>query len=178
MKDNFSRGIYPTLEQRQAFAFDACSYVRKKCHPDDKHSTTLNDTEGRSYVVKLVVIISFSFVNNDLREVFRSNFPDATWILVDTSILVADERIRQRDPDHFYKGNKKIDIDQQLDQSKYDVNNKVDESRNNEWNFDKINFSYESLNGLDDVKTNATKIVKVICKNVKDLETKSKIVCD
>jgi len=30
MKDNFARGMYPTLEQRNKFAIGCCKYVREK----------------------------------------------------------------------------------------------------------------------------------------------------
>ena len=84
MRDNFARGIYPTLAERRAFASDAAEYV-----------VTESDGKGA------VCVVSFSFVNTDLRDSFRERFPDATWALVDASDALAGERISQRDG-HFY----------------------------------------------------------------------------
>ena len=84
MRDNFARGIYPTLVERQAFASDAADYV-----------TTASAGKDACCVV------SFSFVNDDLRDSFRTRFPGATWALVDASDALAGERISQRDG-HFY----------------------------------------------------------------------------
>ena len=85
MRDNFSKGIYPTLAERQAFASDAASYV----------VTASADKKAACCVV------SFSFVNDDLRDSFRARFPEATWALVDASDALAGERIASRDG-HFY----------------------------------------------------------------------------
>lgn len=49
----------------------------------------------------MIVIISFSFVNTDLRIAFRDAFPDAHWILIETSDDLAKERISKREG-HFY----------------------------------------------------------------------------
>ena len=84
MRDNFAQGIYPTLAERQAFASDAAEYV-----------TTASTGKDACCVV------SFSFVNDDLRDSFRARFPEATWALVDASDALAGERISQRDG-HFY----------------------------------------------------------------------------
>ena len=72
MRDNFARGIYPTLVERQAFASDAADYV-----------TTASAGKDACCVV------SFSFVNDDLRDSFRTRFPGATWALVDASDALA-----------------------------------------------------------------------------------------
>lgn len=49
MKDNFSKGIYPTLKERQEFAKDCCDYVTNQCHCTQKEN--LDE--------KLVAIVSF-----------------------------------------------------------------------------------------------------------------------
>ena len=84
MRDNFAKGIYPTLAERQAFASDAAEYVTTESAGKDA-----------------CCVVSFSFVNDDLRDSFRERFPDATWALVDASDALAGERISQRDG-HFY----------------------------------------------------------------------------
>ena len=84
MRDNFAKGIYPTLAERQTFASDAAEYVR-------------TESDGKD----TVCVVSFSFVNDDLRDSFRTRFPGATWALVDASDALAGERISQRDG-HFY----------------------------------------------------------------------------
>ena len=84
MRDNFSKGIYPTLAERQTFASDAAEYVR-------------TESDGKD----TVCVVSFSFVNDDLRDSFRTRFPGATWALVDASDALAGERIASRDG-HFY----------------------------------------------------------------------------
>ena len=45
--------------------------------------------------------MSFSFVNEDLRNFFRVRFPFARWFLVDTDVETAGRRIRAR-RGHFY----------------------------------------------------------------------------
>ena len=84
MRDNFAKGVYPTLAERQAFASDAADYVRTESAGKDA-----------------CCVVSFSFVNVDLRDSFRGRFPDATWALVDASDALAGERIASRDG-HFY----------------------------------------------------------------------------
>ena len=84
MRDNFAKGVYPTLAERQAFAADAADHV-------------LTASDGKD----ACCVVSFSFVNDDLRDSFRELFPHATWALVDGSDALAGERIAQRDG-HFY----------------------------------------------------------------------------
>ena len=85
MRDNFAKGVYPTLEERRAFAADAADHV-----------LTASERQGDARCV-----VSFSFVNVDLRDSFRERFPEATWALVDATDALAGERIAQRDG-HFY----------------------------------------------------------------------------
>ena len=66
MKENFSKGIYPSLKEREAFAKEASSFLKK-------------EIKGCR-----LCIVSFSFVNEDLRVKFREDFPDAKWLLYDT----------------------------------------------------------------------------------------------
>ena len=115
MRDNFARGIYPTLAERQAFASDAAEYV---------------STESAGKGARCVV--SFSFVNDDLRDSFRARFPEATWALVDASDALAGERISQRDG-HFYdppptKGDEWLFAPVEFDHLVLDATRPVDEN--------------------------------------------------
>jgi len=135
MKDNFAQGIYPTLDQRIEFAVGACNHVDemlKSMQPLDK------------------AIISFSFVNTDLRNVFRSRFPDAKWVLVDTDDTEAQNRINQREG-HFYKGAPPAEVAK-------DVKLEAD---NSEWNFAKVEFDHVVLDGSQSVDANAKQVLEI-----------------
>ena len=132
MRDNFSQGIYPTLVQRLEFAKTCCDYV----------DAAINK-ESCAIARKLVVIVSFSFVNQDLREQFRNRFPFSRWILIDTTEQEAQKRIDQR-TDHFYKGK--------------DASQQDKPDRNDEWNFDPVPFPHTILSGHSPIEENASKI--------------------
>ena len=95
MRDNFAKGVYPTLDERNAFAETAADHV-EACVADQGDDKPC--------------VISFSFVNEDLRCSFRNRFPLARWVLVDTSEDDAAERIARREG-HFYKGPTAADPD-------------------------------------------------------------------
>ena len=80
MRDNFAKGIYPTLQQRAEFIQSACNYVQGEIDSALKQ---------HSKQQQLVTIVSFSFVNTDLRTAFQQEFPQAQWILVDTDQQLA-----------------------------------------------------------------------------------------
>ena len=108
----------------------------------------------------MIVIISFSFVNTDLRTAFRDTFPEAHWILVDTSDDLAKERISKREG-HFYKNtdNAKEEVE--------DTKAKTDkDDDNSEWNFQPVTFPHMILNGREEVEVNATQIIECIEKHV------------
>lgn len=88
MRDNFAEGIYPTESQRAAFAAAAADRV---------------DAAAAAEAAVARCIVSFSFVNDDLRDFFRRRYPDADWVLVDTTETDAASRIAAREG-HFYKG--------------------------------------------------------------------------
>ena len=116
----------------------------------------------------LVVIISFSFVNTDMRVEFRNRFPHSEWILVDTSKDVAEERIVSRE-DHFYKGSGGT-ADAKNDQEEINTNKTKEDSDtsdkdNSEWEFKPVDYPHVILDGNDEVATNAQKIVDVISKS-------------
>ena len=123
MRDNFARGIYPTLAERQAFASDAAEYV-----------VTESDGKGA------VCVVSFSFVNTDLRDSFRERFPDATWALVDASDALAGERISQRDG-HFYN---------------------PPPARGDEWLFAPVSFDHLVLDATSPVEENVAKLLPLV----------------
>ena len=123
MRDNFAQGIYPTLAERQAFASDAADYV-----------TTAS--EGKD----ACCVVSFSFVNDDLRDSFRECFPDATWALVDASDALAGERISQRDG-HFYD---------------------PPPSRGDEWLFAPVVFDHLVLDATQPVDENVERLLPLV----------------
>lgn len=142
MKDNFSKGIYPNLQQRIEFAHESCRYVRQKT------GVIAELPDCTVYHV----LISFSFVNKDLREIFRSEFPNALWILVNTSEEEAQKRIESRNG-HFYHGPvKRID-------SKVHNNAALN---NDDWKFYPVTFPHISLNGLDPIQDNSQKVVAAL----------------
>lgn len=108
MRDNFQKGLYPTLEQRRDFAETACDHVQASM---DASTAQL-------------ALVAFSFVNADLREAFRLRFPTSQWILIDTSDEEAQRRIERRQG-HFFKGRAQAE-DRELRAATPD---------NSEWNF-------------------------------------------
>ena len=123
MRDNFSKGIYPTLAERQAFASDAADYV-------------MTASAGKD----AVCVVSFSFVNDDLRDSFRERFPDATWALVDASDALAGERISQRDG-HFYD---------------------PPPAKGDEWLFAPVEFEHLVLDATSPVEENVAKLLPLV----------------
>jgi len=147
MRDNFSKGIYPSLEERNEFAIGACDHVEKQLG-----EKLLNFHQQK---VDLSAIISFSFVNTDLRDIFRYRFPSAEWVLIDTSEEECTKRIHEREG-HFYKGGKPV---------KKEINNKED---NSEWKFSPVTFPHIVLDGNDHIEDNAKKVVKQILHQYKN----------
>jgi len=147
MKDNFSKDIYPTLEQRTIFANSACDYVEEEIGK-------LHDSSSSSVVN---VIVSFSFVNKDLRNVFRLRFPNAGWTLMDVTDEVAQDRINQR-IGHFYKG-------ETLAQKQESVAHQSDDNNddnNSEWKFAPVDFPHVVLDGMDSIELNAKRVVHIL----------------
>ena len=173
MRDNFAKGIYPTLQQRKEFALSACDYVDSKLSSDSSSANNAvesHDIESSADIS--AAIISFSFVNTDLRDVFRERFPNARWALMDVTDEVAKARIDAREG-HFYKGappagektgnlerkpDEVADVGVVADNSSNDKQDKEDID-NSEWNFAPVTFSHTILNGNDDVEVNAKKVV-------------------
>ena len=123
MRDNFAKGIYPTLAERQAFASDAAEYVTTESAGKDA-----------------CCVVSFSFVNDDLRDSFRERFPDATWALVDASDALAGERIASRDG-HFYN---------------------PPPARGDEWRFAPVEFEHLVLDAMKPVEENVARLLSLV----------------
>jgi gluconate kinase len=149
MKENFSNGMYPTLEQRKVFAEECCDYVAK----EQESAATASSPSSSS----TLSVVSFSFVNTDLRDIFRARFPDAEWFLVDTSPTEANRRIQLREG-HFYNQETSDDDDDDDD----DDEKEVVDPENNDWNFAPVTFPHVILNGDDSIENSADKIVKMI----------------
>jgi len=132
-------GIYPTLQQRTDFAHGACEYVRQKLIP-----------AGDS--IQQDLLISFSFVNKDLRDVFREEFPDALWILVNTPEDESQKRIAARQG-HFYHGANSLE-------SK--TSNTINKESVDDWQFDPVTFPHISLDGFDPIQNNSDKVVDTV----------------
>ena len=150
MRDNFANGIYPTLKQREAFALDCCDFVDKQLLEKRNNGAS-----------KLATIISFSFVNSDLRDVFRGRFPHAKWMLVDTSENVATRRINMRQG-HFYTGEKKGASKHEESPS----DGATDDADNSEWKFAPVSFDHVVLDGTEAVETNAKRVLDVLRKAI------------
>jgi hypothetical protein len=98
-------------------------------------------------------IVSFSFVNNDMRCIFREKFPSSKWILLDTSDEIVSLRISQR-KGHFYDGEV---VDKMKNIHMYNTY-KVD---NLESNFEAIDYDHFIINGEDPIEFNVNKILKI-----------------
>ena len=123
MRDNFSKGIYPTLVERRALASDAADHV-------------VTASEGKD----ACCVVSFSFVNDDLRDSFRKQFPEATWALVDASDALAGERIASRDG-HFYD---------------------PPPAKGDEWLFAPVEFDHLVLDAKSPVEENVAKLLPLV----------------
>ena len=154
LQDNFAKGVYPTLAERSSFISNACDYV------SDKINSAQNENQPDNKA--LVPIISFSFVNTDLRIEFRKRFPDSEWVLVNTSEELAEERILSRE-DHFYKGSGGSTHEESDPTTTKTVESSdTDDKDNSEWEFKPVDFPHVVLDGNDEVVANAEKIVDVI----------------
>ena len=108
----------------------------------------------------MIVVISFSFVNTDLRTAFRDAYPESQWILVDTSDGLAKERISKREG-HFYKN---TDNAKEVEEDTTTKTDKDDD--NSEWNFQPVIFPHKILDGRQDVEVNSKQIVECIEKHI------------
>lgn len=147
MKDNFAKGQYPTLEERNMFALEACDYVEKQL--EEKLDKVESD---------LGAVVSFSFVNTDLRDNFRTRFPHATWVLIDTDDDEATKRINERQ-DHFYTGNANT---KDGDESLVKEEKKEPNRDNSDWDFAPVTFPHVILEGKNSIDINAEKVLDIL----------------
>lgn len=149
MKDNFAKQIYPTLAERHEFALTACQYV------EEQIQCNLKEMKEKS-AFDLGVLVSFSFVNTDLRQDFREKFPHAIWALIDVTNDLAEERIKQRQ-DHFYKVSepKEKESLKNLDSNS---NDEIPKQKQSDWEFCQVDFDHILLDGTDTIQVNASKI--------------------
>mmetsp|Transcript_11317 Transcript_11317/g.22366 ORF Transcript_11317/g.22366 Transcript_11317/m.22366 type:complete len:239 (-) Transcript_11317:54-770(-) len=167
MRHNFAAGVYPTAGERAEFAAGACAFL-------DRELVSLASQRGRGAAAP-VGIVSFSFVNDDLRDFFRMRFPSARWFLVDTDVETAGRRIRARSG-HFYKivdgascggngsggeGKKTKGVDKNAESL-----SGSDRLPSSEWNFAPVKFPHVRLDGMAPVDENVTKIVECILKEI------------
>jgi gluconate kinase len=155
MKDNFGKGIYPSLQERNEFASGACDYVENQL--EEKLSKCEQQQQQKDF--NLSAIISFSFVNTDLRDIFRERFPKAKWILINLTDEECTKRINEREG-HFYKGGKPVKKKEEVDTTNEDKDN-------SEWNFNPVTFPHIILDGNDSIEDNANNVVKEILGKIK-----------
>lgn len=153
MRDNFANGIYPNLSERREFSIIACDYVEREQLLQQKKQKQNAAT----------TVVSFSFVNTDLRDYFRQRFPHAQWALVDTTEQEANLRIQQR-KGHFYKG-KVLPATTQPPPSKEDR----EPADNADWKFAPVDFPHTILDGNMPVAHNAQIVVGLLEGNMKVL---------
>lgn len=149
MKDNFAKGIYPTFSERQEFAKDCCDYVLqhvRRCSLQREAPGVIQRT--------IILMISFSFVNTDLRERLRESFPHAHWVLIDTPQHEAELRIKQRQG-HFYKSGPPR---KENDAATVSANSSCSRD-NSDWQFAPVTFPHIILDGTKPIKTNASIVV-------------------
>ena len=91
------------------------------------------------------MLVSFSFVNTDLRDVFRERFPRAAWLLVDTTPTEASRRIAAREG-HFYAG----------------AAAEEEAAADSDWAFAPVAFEHARLDGAVSVRENADAIIAKI----------------
>ena len=159
MKDNFGRGIYPSLKERNVFASGACDYVEKQL---DEKLLKCQQQKQQQKDFNLSAIISFSFVNTDLRDIFRERFPKAEWILIDTTEEECTKRINEREG-HFYKGDTP---DKKKKEEEVDTTTN-EEKDMSEWEFNPVTFPHIILDGNDPIDDNANNVVKEILGKIK-----------
>jgi hypothetical protein len=169
MRDNFAEGIYPNIHERRVFGQSCCAYVKESLTTNWNNNTT----KTKHLPTASITIVSFSFVNADLREIFRKEFPNSHWILIDTTEEEAQRRIEQRKR-HFYKGKKNnnhndsssIAKEEEEPKNAIKLDNTDKDLDNNDWNFAPVLFPYTKLNGLDPIGVNARKVAQIIAQHV------------
>ena len=106
---------------------NACKYLKDK----------ILSWESSSVIVSSC-LVSFSSVNDDMRQVFRKHFKNSHWCLYDTPSNVAEDRIAKRQG-HFYKGAPETES----------VN------KGSEWEFEDVGFDHRRIDGTANLDKNA-----------------------
>ena len=160
MRDNFANGQYPTLEERTEFCTVCCDYV------DEQVAQALQRTTTEEK--RIATIISFSFVNTDLRDNFRARFPHSKWVLIDVDDEEATRRINAR-KGHFYKGKKAVDnAEEESITSTSEVTTVSDDDMDNsEWLFAPVTFDHVSLDGTNEVSENAKRVADILIETLR-----------
>ena len=119
--------------------------------------------------------MSFSFVNEDLRNFFRVRFPSARWFLVDTDVETAGRRIRARSG-HFYKivdgvscggdGNRGDGKKTKGGDKNAESLSGSDHLPSSEWNFAPVKFPHVRLDGMAPIVEHVTKIIECILREI------------
>lgn len=151
MRDNFAKGMYPNLDQRLDFAQSAADHVESSLLHKQKSSLLAG------------AIVSFSFVNVDLRDVFRRRFPNAVWYLMETTEEEAAQRILSRHG-HFYKGKVVSSGQKQQQQQEEEESSDRPASDNQDWNFAPVTFDHVILDGTRSVDENAEIVARGLVK--------------
>jgi gluconate kinase len=198
MRDNFAQGIYPSLEERLEFAREACNHVQREIdqalaslqqqqqqqqdivdteHVNAPSASSLSSSSLPRRRANLLCVVSFSFVNTDLRDVYRQCFPFAKWILIDTTEDEANVRIRQRQG-HFYKQQQQQQQQQKKERNERNNNNKdlsteastqIDtnmDDKSDEWKFAPVDFDHIVLDGNDSIQHNVDNIIRIVRNNM------------
>jgi gluconate kinase len=152
MKENFVKGIYPTHAERIEFANQACDYVDQEVQIFAKHCN-LNKKDITS--IPTIQLVSFSFVNEDIRAVYRERFPDAIWVLIDTDEIEAQRRISLREG-HFYSGKP---LTNELKCDEITDSQSAFERDDDEWSFAPVTFHHVRLDGRNTAEENAQHIL-------------------
>jgi hypothetical protein len=163
MKENFIRGVYPTHAERMDFASQACDYVDQQIQlvvNDCHHLTGNTKRTSMPDCPILYLLVSFSFVNEDLRAVYRQRFPDAIWILMDTDEVESQRRISIREG-HFYPGKPK-QHGSPGDDSLSSQDCQEDVFNHDEWSFAPVTFDHVRLDGSNTVEENVRRILALI----------------
>lgn len=162
MKDNFRKGVYPDHGQRVRFADDACDHV------DGLIRDATTTTSSTSETARIVVLVSFSFVNTDLRDRVRERYNNEDnesqkrtrlhWILLDTNVAESNRRIASREG-HFYE----TENEQTTDATTTATDDNAEETKSkecgSEWVFAPVTFDHLVLDGLARAEENAASIV-------------------
>lgn len=152
MRDNFAAGIYPTSAERAAFADSACDYVESQIAEKMQDAPErLSSQHHREVPGSPAVVVSFSFVNDDLRASFRRRFPQSVWCLLDTTNEEASERIAKREG-HFYKGA----TGASPPSAQCSQDNMSDKD---DWAFAPVTFPHIVLDGRDAIDKNAASVL-------------------